>query len=121
MTALSSWRVLVGCAGIVVLLAIATAVRTAWAMVNDGEVSVLRVLPLVVGGLLLLIASVRLLLKRPMRGKTYIAAALAMMMGVVSIPGFNLSICLWCAAFVSICGAALTIVSRREAAHTTSN
>lgn len=82
MTATRSRNVLVACIGLLAFLGLLFPLSTLLSMVSTGEVSLLRVVPTVLGALLLLIASLVLLFRKPEHGWTFAVATIALLLGM---------------------------------------
>ncbi|PXV52887.1 hypothetical protein SAMN04487785_106211 [Dyella jiangningensis] len=75
-------NVLVAVIGLLAVVGMLFPLSTLLAMVPTGEVAVLRVVPTVLGTLLLLIASLVLLFRKPEHGWTFAVATIALLVGM---------------------------------------
>jgi len=76
-------------------------------MVENGEISVLKAAPVVLGVVLLAIASMRLLIRRATRGKWFLVAAAFLLLGQIGLPTIEFSYWLWLATSAALAGAVI--------------
>jgi len=103
----SSWNTSVVCVGLIAFVGMLFRFPVLVHMLENGEIAVLKALPTVIGALLLLVASLGLLLRRPARGAIFAVAAVALLAGLWGLPTLVFSVWLWLAVAVALAGTLL--------------
>jgi len=101
-----TWRLAIGCAGLLTLAGLALRIPLLLQVVNDGEAAIIEALPACIGIVLLAIACLRFLLKRSAGGMLFAWTAMAFILGLALLPTFVLSFWPWIATVIACGGAA---------------
>lgn len=105
MAGTSSWNAPVACLGLAAYVGMLLRFPVLVQMVQNGELALLKAVPTVIGALLLLVACLRLLLRRPARGWMFAVAAVALLAGLFWLPALVFSFWLWLAVAAALVGA----------------
>lgn len=108
-----SWNAPVACVGLVAFVGMLFRFPVLLHMLENGEIAVLKALPTIMGALLLLVASLGLLLRRPARGAIFAIAAVALVVGLWWLPTLVFSVWLWLAVVAALAGAFIGFHGRR--------
>ncbi len=110
----SSWRGPLACLGLAVCLGMLRFSHVLWVTMMDGEVSLVRGLSIMLGVLWLAVASLRLLMRRAMRGRMFLAAAVFMLISLTWFHSWMYGYWLWLGAATAMAGAIMAFVSSRR-------
>jgi hypothetical protein len=109
----SVWSAPVACVGLAAYVGMLFRFPLLVGMVQAGEISVVQAAPTVLGAVMLLVASLGLLLRRPARGWMFAFAALGLLLGLIWLPTLVFSFWLWVAVLASIAGALVAWLGSR--------
>lgn len=109
----SPWNAWVACVGLAAYVGMLFRFPVLVQMVQQGEVSLVKAAPTVLGALMLLVASLGLLLRRPAREVLFAASAVLLLIGLWGLPTLVFSFWLWLAVLAAIVGAVLGFIRRR--------
>ncbi|HET6553771.1 MAG TPA: hypothetical protein VFG49_09560 [Dyella sp.] len=107
MAGTSSWNAPVACLGLAAFVGMLFRFPVLLRLMEEGAVSLLRAAPTVIGALLLLVASLGLLLRRPARGRLFAVSAAALLLGLWWLPTLVFSFWLWMAVLAALIGAVM--------------
>ena len=105
MAGIRSLNAPVACAGLAAYVGMLFRFPVLAHMVQNGEISLLQAAPTVIGALLLLVACLGLLLRRPARGWLFAIAAVALLIGPLWLPNMVFTFWLWIAVAMALVGA----------------
>jgi hypothetical protein len=103
----SSWNAPVACVGLAAFVGMLFRFPVLLQMLENGEVALVKALPTVIGALLLLVASLGLLMRRPARGRIFAIATATLLIGLWWLPTLVFSVWLWLAVLAALAGAAI--------------
>lgn len=109
----SSWNAPVACVGLAAFVGMLFRFPVLLHMLEDGEIAVVKALPTVIGALLLLVASLGLLMRRPARGWIFAIATAMLLIGLLWLPTLVFSVWLWLAVLAAFAGAVIGFRGRR--------
>jgi hypothetical protein len=101
-----SRNLLVACVGLLACVGMLISLSTLWSMVSMGELALLRIVPTALGALLLLIASIVLLFRKPEHGWMFAIATIALLLGMSWLHE-GLSVWHWFAVVAAAAGAVI--------------
>ena len=107
MAGTSRWNAPVACAGLAAFVGMLFRFPVLVHMLENGEIALVKAVPIVVGALLLLMGCLGLLLRRPSRGALFAVAAIALLVALWWLPGMMFSVWLWLGVAAAVGGAAI--------------